>query len=75
MYIDLYILHIHIYNHNIIAEGGNGEWYTSVYFPLSGDVHPRVESASRVQLGIPRVELGTFLERSYHSGHVPITHR
>ena len=38
-------------------------------------VHPLLGSVSRVQLGIPRFELGTFLERSYYSGHVPIMHR
>ena len=38
------------------------------------NVHLRVASASRVQLGIPRVELGIFLDKSYYSGHVPIMH-
>ena len=37
-------------------------------------VHPRTGPVSRVQLGIPRVELGIFPERSYYSGHVLIMH-
>ena len=61
--------------------GSFASWYLLVYLTRSKPtvnkgliiiVHPRVGSASRVQLGIPQIELWTFFERSYYSGNVLI---
>ena len=52
----------------------DSRWYLKLQILHKKAVHPRVGSASRVQLGIPRVELGIFLEKSYYSGRVTVLH-